>query len=145
MWHGDASLAPIATLPRPIRELHAVRGGRALALADTAIYALDVPGRRVIATIPIAGQTAVADAAGLVAVRTSSGVLEVVDAFAGPTDGVRWTLASATDVVFRRAADHARWPSRPREHRRAASSSGRSIFRRPPRQPRRGSRRWAGT
>ena len=100
-WLPAGAIVTVAPLARPVRELHVLPGGRVLALADTAAYAIDVTGRAVVATLPLTSvAVAVADDAGLVVVRTTGGVLEVIDAFAGPSDGVRWTLASAQDVVF---------------------------------------------
>ena len=120
-WPRAGAVVTIAQLGRPVRELHAVPGGRVLALADTAAYAIDVPGRALVATLPLAGLAAVADEAGLVVVRTTGGLLEVIDAFAGPSDGVRWTLADAPEVVFSA-------PRITRDGRRVLASTAGGLF-----------------
>jgi hypothetical protein len=99
-WRTTGGTVTLAQLERPIHELHAIAGNRAIALTDLSAYAFDlVPGHKGI-TIPASGATAVADDAGLVVVRTSAGLLEVIDAFSGADAGVRWTLARAPDVTF---------------------------------------------
>jgi type II secretory pathway pseudopilin PulG len=100
VWPASGDPRLVATLPRPAHELHVIAGNRALALADTEAYAFDLATGQLVATFALAAPAAVAEDAGLVVMRTSTGVIEVVDPFAGAHGGVRWTLASSSDVVF---------------------------------------------
>ncbi len=97
-WRASGELVVLAQLPHAIRAVHAMSATRAIALSESDAYGIDDSAPLV--TMPLTGSAAVADDAGLVVVRSSAGVLEVIDAFAGPRDGVRWTLARATDVMF---------------------------------------------
>ncbi len=91
VWKLDGNTETVATLPKPIYDVQILESGVALALTeDGAGHVVDLASKRVTTQLAIAADASAATEGGLLAGRTVTAGVEVID----PLVGWRWPLAT---------------------------------------------------